>query len=145
MPVVGASGAIYGIVIYYAMMWPNRTLNVFLFPFIVPMKAKTMALFMVGISLLYGFFPSNLDRVAHMCHLGGAVFGFLFFRYEGRYKRLVREVQTRKDRKSVREDLDREKEIDRLLGKIHSKGISSLTDAERKFLNQASRGYRKRH
>ena len=69
---------------------------------------------------------------------------FLFFRYESRYKNLVQGFKVQKERKTVQEDLDREKEIDRLLSKIHHHGINSLTDRERKFLNQASRGYRKR-
>lgn len=142
-PVVGASGAIYGIVVYYALMWPNRTVSLFIFPLIVPMKVKYMAGFMVGISVLYGFVPEEGDMVAHMCHLGGAVFGFIFFRYEGRYKRLLASVKEQKDRREEYKVQEDDKEMDRLLSKIHEEGINSLTDKERKFLNEASRKYRK--
>ena len=107
-------------------------------------KVKYMAGFMVGISVLYGFFPGEGgDMVAHMCHLGGAVFGFIFHRYEGRYKRMVATVKERKERMTEEKAHEDEKEMDRLLSKIHEEGINSLSDKERKFLNEASCKYRK--
>lgn len=140
--VVGASGAVFGLLVYYAFMWPNRT--VMMFPILIPIKVKILALIFVGISVLYGFFPHQGDMTSHMCHLGGAIFGFLFFRYEVRFDSLKDTIKSIKIQKDVRKEVDREKEIDRLLDKIHTEGINALTDKERKFLHEASRGYRKR-
>ena len=78
-----------------------------------------------------------------MCHLGGALFGFLFFRYEGRYRIVISTAKKAQERKEVRRIQGAEQEMDRLLEKIHQGGIHSLTDKERKFLNEASRKYRK--
>lgn len=140
--VVGASAAVFGVLVYFAFMWPNRP--VLMFPIMVPIKAKTLALIFVGISVLYGLFPAQGDMTSHLGHLGGAIFGFLFFRYERRLKSAVEGVRVMKQGADERKSFDREKEIDRLLSKIHDSGINSLTDAERKFLNKASQGYRKR-
>jgi len=135
------AGAVFGLLVYFAFMWPNRP--VMIFPIMVPIKAKTLALIFVGISVLYGLFPAQGDMTAHLGHLGGAVFGFLYFRYERRVKTAVAGVRTVKRRKEDQKSMDREREIDRLLSKIHEHGINALTDAERKFLNKASQGYRK--
>jgi len=141
--VVGASGAIYGILIYYAMRWPNRTVNMFLFPIIVPMKVWVLACILVGISLFSGFLSEQADMVAHMCHLGGALFGFAYFRYESRMINLAESLKEHGERKAAEKILAQEKEVDRLLEKIHTEGINALTPSERKFLNEASRGLRK--
>lgn len=142
--VVGASGAIYGIVIYYAMRWPNRTVNMFIFPIIVPLKVWVLACIMVGISLFSGLLSDQGDMVAHMCHFGGAVFGFLYFRYEIKMVQLADSMKERGERKAQEKIMEQEAEMDRLLEKIHKEGIKALTPAERKFLNEASRGLRKR-
>ena len=140
--VVGASGAVFGLLVYYAFMWPNR--QVFMFPIMVPIRAKTLAPIFVGISVLYGLFPAPGDMTSHLCHLGGAIFGFFYFRYETRLKQVIHQVKAQRQDKTDQKAVNQEKEIDRLLGKIHNHGINSLTDAERKFLNRASQGYRKR-
>jgi len=139
-PVVGASGAIYGILIYYALKWPNRTV-IFI---VVYMKARTMALIFIGISVLYGLFPTDGgDRVAHFCHLGGALCGFLFYRNQGWLQNFKESVKVRQVQKKEMKEAEKEHEMDRLLNKIHEEGINSLTDSERKFLNEASKTYKK--
>ena len=115
-----------------------------MFPIMVPIRAKTLALIFVGISVLYGLFPAPGDMTSHLCHLGGAIFGFFYFRYETRLKQVIHQVKAQRQDKTDQKAVNQEKEIDRLLGKIHNHGINSLTDAERKFLNRASQGYRKR-
>lgn len=143
--VVGASGAIYGIVVYYAMCWPHRKVNVFLFPIMVPMKVMHLAILFVGISLFSGFFSHAGDPgVAHFCHLGGALFGFLFHRYERASVQLFEESRQRRIRKERQNDEERKTEVDRLLRKIHEEGISSLSSSEKTFLNEASKKLRNR-
>jgi hypothetical protein len=81
--------------------------------------------------------------VAHFCHLGGALFGFLFYRYERRLRRSIDQAREWKRRREEESDEQRQAEVDRLLRKIHEDGIGSLTPSERDFLNKASRKARK--
>ncbi len=139
--VVGASGALYGIVVYYAMTWPTRRVHILLFPFMVPMRVMHMALLFVGISLFSGLFSQG-DGIAHFGHLGGALFGFLFHRYGRRWETAVDQVKERRKQRDRDKEIRRETEVDRLLKKIHEEGIGSLTPSERSFLNETSRKIR---
>lgn len=76
---VGASGAIYGILLAFAMTFPEERLFVFPLPF--PIKAKYFVLIFGGIELLSGLSPSAGDNVAHFAHLGGMLFGLLMILY----------------------------------------------------------------
>ena len=70
---VGASGAIAGVVVAYSLIYPDRLI---LF-FFIPMRAKWIAPFYIGISLLMGIQNNPGDNIAHFAHLGGALAGFL--------------------------------------------------------------------
>lgn len=83
-PTLGASGAIYGLFLGYAMLYPNSILS-FIFP-PVSLKAKWMMLIFVGLELVIGI-SSTSDGIAHFAHLGGVVMGILlllFWRKTGR-------------------------------------------------------------
>lgn len=74
---VGASGAIYGVLLAFGMLFPNRPLYFMFVP--VPIKAKWMVLIWGGLEVLLGL--SAVDGVAHFAHLGGMIFGFLMIIY----------------------------------------------------------------
>lgn len=74
-PTVGASGAIYGLLIAFAMLFPNTELMFLFFP--VPVKAKYIVPFFVLLELYLGIGNFEFDNVAHFAHLGGALFGFI--------------------------------------------------------------------
>ena len=76
---VGASGAIYGILMAFAMTFPNERMFVIPIPF--PIKAKFFVLIFGAIELLSGLSPRMGDNVAHFAHLGGMVFGLLLILY----------------------------------------------------------------
>lgn len=79
-PTVGASGAIYGILLAFGMMFPNRELFIMFVP--IPVKAKYMVIIWAVIELGMGAFGSG--SVAHFCHLGGMLAGLiliLWWRY----------------------------------------------------------------
>lgn len=78
---IGASGAIYGILLAFGMMYPNAPLFLFFVP--VPIKAKWMVAGMIVIELLIGLSESagRSDGIAHFAHLGGMIFGFLIIYY----------------------------------------------------------------
>ncbi len=79
VPAVGASGAIYGIFIAFAMMYPN--VKMFVIPIPFPIKAKYLVLLMLAYDLFFGVQQYAGDPIAHFAHLGGAVFGFLMLMY----------------------------------------------------------------
>ena len=77
-PTLGASGALYGIQIGYAMLYPNDKWTLRFPP--VTLKAKWFVLIFIGIELFTGV-TGTLDGIAHFAHLGGALFGFLMILY----------------------------------------------------------------
>lgn len=77
-PTVGASGGLFGLLLAFGMMFPNRTIMPLFPP--IPMKAKVFVALYGGLELLLGVFGSN-SGVAHFAHLGGMLGGFLMFRY----------------------------------------------------------------
>jgi len=83
-PTIGASGAVFGLLLAYGLMFPNSTIMLLIPP--VPMKAKY---FVVGYGLLTLFFgmTGTMSGVAHFAHLGGMLFGFLLILYWGSRRR----------------------------------------------------------
>ena len=77
-PTVGASGGLFGLLLAFGMMFPNRTI-VPLFP-PIPMKAKWFVAIFGGLELLLGV-TGTQSGVAHFAHLGGMLGGFLMIRY----------------------------------------------------------------
>ncbi|MBO4446962.1 MAG: rhomboid family intramembrane serine protease [Bacteroidales bacterium] len=77
-PVVGASGAIYGILIAFAMLFPEARMTLIFPP--VSMKAKTMVIVFAAIELFTGV-TGIADGIAHFAHLGGMLFGWLLIKY----------------------------------------------------------------
>lgn len=84
-PTVGASGAIFGILIAFGTLWPNTELMLLFFP--VPIKAKYFVSLYVVWELYRGISMNPDDNVAHFAHLGGALFGFLLVKYWNRNNR----------------------------------------------------------
>ena len=82
IPVLGASGAVFGVLIAFAMLFPNTELMLLFFP--APIKAK----YLIGAYVAYELFrgiqsviTTQSDGVAHFAHLGGALFGFIIVKY----------------------------------------------------------------
>lgn len=78
-PVVGASGAVFGVLLAFGMFYP--TVELMIFPLPVPIKARNFVLIYGGIELLWTFANVPGDRVAHVAHLGGMLFGWLLIKY----------------------------------------------------------------
>ncbi len=156
-PFVGASGAVLGVALAFAMRWPNEQL--YIFPIPVPIKAKWLVIFLGTVDLLLAVRGAN-DGVAHLAHLGGLLFGFLYVKGEAivmrRAQAALREaragatwVRRRRELPPPRERARlpeaaraTEHEVDRLLDKISASGLDSLTPDERRVLDEASRQLR---
>jgi membrane associated rhomboid family serine protease len=78
VPTVGASGAVFGILLAFGMFFPNSYIYLF---FAIPVKAKYFVIAYGAIELFFGFANRPGDNVAHFAHLGGMVFGFLLIKY----------------------------------------------------------------
>ncbi|MBM9576857.1 rhomboid family intramembrane serine protease [Leptospira sp. 201903070] len=142
--IIGASGGIYGLLVAFALIWPNQEL---LFMGFFPLKAK----FMVVILMLVIAFSGPGGNIAHMAHAGGAIGGALYFFYYNKLKSkipvsfsLSRYLQKRKMKK-WQEEMNRKihvrEEVDLLLDKISKSGMDSLSRKEKKFLKEASSQY----
>ena len=133
-PVIGASGAIYGILVAYALMFPDRLIYIYA---IFPIKAKYLVIGFAAIEFFSSFVSRAQDGVAHFAHLGGMLIGYIYIKSDWRISNYVNKlksvrgkfssgVQTRKKRKE--EDiLDR---VDSILDKINRVGYHNLTDEE---------------
>ena len=151
--VVGASGAIAGIVILYAMNFPRR---MFLFMFVLPMPAWLLGILMVAYDLLGATDVAEHSGVAFAVHLAGAGFAFVYFRQRWNFGRLLggrfrfhwprlrkRPPLHLHEPEEEGHDVP-EETVDRILEKIHREGESSLTRKERQILETASREYQRR-
>jgi len=150
VPTIGASGAIFGLLVAFAMMWPDRLIFVF---GIFPMKALHLVLLFGGMDLLSGLRGAG-GGIAVFAHVGGGVTGFIYLKYGWRImiyleswakRRKFRVIQGGASKKtdfSSSDDTshpDLEEEIDRILDKIAREGMDSLTTRERRLLDRASR------
>lgn len=79
IPMVGASGAIFGILIAFGLLFPNTELMLLFFP--MPIKAKYLVTFYAILEIWQGINQSPGDNIAHFAHIGGMLFGFILIKY----------------------------------------------------------------
>ena len=165
---IGASGAVYAILLAFGMIFPNERLFIIPFPF--PIKAKWLVIGYIAIEL-FSAMGAPGDGVAHMAHLGGMLFGFLLIRYwqkhpdssqhfgrsygqeffdnmKRRYDQRQHSTRMRAERPDSRRESDEEynarkrknqEEVDAILDKIRKSGYDSLTKEEKQKLFDQSR------
>jgi membrane associated rhomboid family serine protease len=135
---VGASGAIFGLYLAYAMLFPNN--YVFLY-FVFPVKAKYLVTFLALFQLAAGV--SGPSGISYVGHLGGMATGLFFFRREimnARWLTRVRRQWGDYSRARNKKDEDQEVvKIDSILDKIAAKGYENLTTTEKRILENYSR------
>ena len=145
---VGASGAVYGILLAFGMMWPNSRIYIY---FAIPIKAKWFVIIYGLIELFSGF--SSVDNVAHFAHVGGMLFGFLlimYWRYQMGDWRPKFKMKFKKDDDQDngrpmsdwdynQQRADDDKRTDEILDKISKGGYDSLTKEEKEFLFKQSK------
>lgn len=158
--IIGASAAVYGIMLAFAMTWPEAPIYVW---GIFPVKAKWLVafLFVVTFSSAFG---GAAGGVAHIAHLGGFITGFIYLKTDwkaaeqiqkmGRAARARRFAIVPRDghedkasgQRPGREAEARESTmldaVDRVLDKISAEGMGSLTDDEKKLLDEVSKKHR---
>jgi rhomboid family protein len=139
---IGASGAIFGLLVAYAVMFPETVVLVLFF---FPMKIKYAVIFFAGINLL-GAVSSSSSGISHVAHLGGALFGYIYLKNEWlkfwlkRFSLFSSKPTKPKKHKTQEKGKDQEdKEVDGILDKISKTGMSSLTRQERRILDERSK------
>ncbi len=133
MPLVGASGAIYGMLAAGAILFPN--LRVFVMG-IFPMPLMVLALIFAGISILRFFGGHNAGGEA--AHLAGMAAGAVYVLYQPWLKKLRSNSHRATWKSKINQERVFQAEVDRILDKINNSGIGSLTRQEKKLLKQAS-------
>jgi membrane associated rhomboid family serine protease len=160
--IAGASGAVYGIMVAFALYWPDNPIYIW---GIFPVKAKYLVGFLVGLSVFYTISGAQTG-VAHLAHLGGAIAAFAYLKSSWSPSAWGPTPRTRRPRKwrvftsssevketapksPVRSTSARNREmhqaldeVDRILDKISEGGITSLTADERRQLEEASKRFR---
>lgn len=154
-PIVGASAAVFGVMLAYAMNWPDNLIWIWA---IFPIKAKYFVLFLGALSFFSAFGGAS-DGIAHFAHLGGLVVGYIYLKkgwaVSARLDGLKKNLRRRKlsvvpgsgpergggpEGDDVADDEARAlDEVDRILDKIAAQGVGSLTPEERNFLEEISR------
>jgi membrane associated rhomboid family serine protease len=157
VPIVGASAACYGLMLAFAMNWPDAPIYVW---GIFPVQAKWLVGFLFLITLLNAFGAPG-GPVAHMAHLGGIVVGFIYLKTDWRPREKLAALSQRmarvrslaivpRDDEALPDDLQAGgwrtadegallDAVDRVLDKISAEGISALTPEERGLLDEVSR------
>ncbi len=139
---IGASGAIFGILVAFGMLFPDRTVLVFFF---FPMRARNFVILFAAIELWMTVASGpRAGGVARFAHIGGMLFGYLYLKYGDRirysFPRFPRiRLNMGLGRKKGKQDWTHfmNEEVDPILDKISRQGIHSLTRKERKILKKA--------
>lgn len=143
---IGASGAVYGVMLAYALRYPDRLVYIY---FLFPVKVKYLMTFLVLVSF-FSTFGSSGDGIAHAAHLGGIIVGFAYLKYWVilyKIKRKIPNISFGKKQKTnmkYTKGSDNKTEyyrrvIDELLDKINRVGYLNLTDEEKKILEEGSK------
>ena len=142
VPIVGASGAIYGLLVAYGYTYPNRM--VYLYG-LFPIRVKYMVLGL-GIMATFAFIFSKQSNVSHVTHLAGMIIGYTFLKRKWRLgsivfyiRKKIIEYQIFREEKKVFYNKKLENNIDILLDKINKSGFDSLSPDEEKELYENSK------
>lgn len=145
-PMIGASGAVYGVMVAYALRYPDREIYIYL---LFPLKVKYYVTFLAAISFLSTFGPYN-DGIAHAAHLGGMLIGYVYLKYWYAFYKLKSQAKDVFSQKKSKPDMkytkgqDNKTEyyrrvIDEILDKINRVGYLNLTDEEKQILEEGSK------
>jgi membrane associated rhomboid family serine protease len=145
--VIGASGAVYGVMAAFAILFKDHIITLLLF-FIFPvrLKAKHLIPLLIGSSIVLFMFWGENSRVAHMAHLGGAISGIIFI-FSGDFVKhsknyFLKQKKRRGENSRRRHEQNIQKirqEIDVILDKINEIGYQNLTKEEKYLLTEYSK------
>ncbi|MEO0588499.1 MAG: rhomboid family intramembrane serine protease, partial [Planctomycetota bacterium] len=147
VPLVGASGGVFGILAAAALIAPNTKILLF-FVLPVPLKAVIWAALFIAVVFVVG---GGENAGGHAAHLGGAALGFLLIRQAGwlnwadcvSVPDVKGAIDERRRESAARREAATEEEVDRILAKVREEGMHSLTDKEKRALADATERQRR--
>lgn len=134
IPLVGASGSIYGILAAAAILMPQLKLYVM---GIFPLKLRTLAIILVAVSILLLLRGYNAGGEA--AHLAGVAAGAAYVLWHPQHRKIRVKRKPVEWKKKIHQQRNFQAEIDRILDKVHTRGITSLTRQEKKTLQEATK------
>jgi membrane associated rhomboid family serine protease len=139
MPLIGASGAILGMLAACAILFPNFVVFILLFP--IPIRVAA-----VVFTVIYFFFVITKGENAggDAAHLAGMATGAIYVFSQSWRAKLRLKIQSSRLQKKIAAERNLQAELDRILQKVHDSGIHSLTTKEKKILGQATEAEQKR-
>ena len=144
-PIDGASGAVYGVLLAYGVIYPNR--QVYLYG-LIPIKSIWFVIGVGVIAFLSSF--NEMSQISHLTHLSGMIIGYLLLKKPVRWKTLwfsiskrVMEYKVQKEEKKVLQQHVIEGDVDQILDKINREGFNSLSEEEQDRLYKGSRSLSK--
>jgi len=142
VPIVGASGAIYGLLLAYGFTYPNQM--VYLYG-LVPIKVKYMVLGLGAIAF-FASLSASQSNVSHITHLSGMIIGLIFIYFNINWKviklwyiRMRLKGLSQQPAKQDNEEAQMKKQVDKILDKLNDSGWDSLTKQEENYLTQATK------
>jgi membrane associated rhomboid family serine protease len=143
IPVVGASGAIYGILVAFAMLYPDSIIYLY---FLFPIKAKHFAILIGAVAFLSGISGGG-SNIAHFGHLGGLLVGYVYLKFPvWKYHlrpetifSLLRLPKISLRRRYRTNSYKIEERVNQILDKILLHGVDSLTPEEKRIMDEYSR------
>lgn len=140
---IGASGAVSGIIVLGALRDPRKTILIWgVLP--VPALLLVGVYFFNDVAALIGIIGGATSGIAVACHLGGAAIGLVYWKKGDVVSDMLEKRQRASVQKRLDQDESKRREMDRILAKIQSDGLNSLSDAERRFLHDRSRDLQSR-
>ncbi len=140
-PVIGASGAVYGILLAYGLSYPNRMLYIW---GLIPIRSLWLVIIMGSIAF-FGLL-GKVDNISHITHISGMLVGYILLKnkwkisdviFAIRKKTIEFQIQRKEDHELKKKIINRD--IDVILDKIKDVGFSGLSDAEQSKLYEASK------
>jgi len=141
LPMVGASGAILGMLAACAILFPQ--FSIFIFPFPVAIPIRVAAIAFTAIYLL-AVITRGANAGGDAAHLAGMVAGAVYVFSESWRAKFKLKIRAGRWERKIAADRNLQVELDRILQKVHELGIHSLTPSEKKLLQQATEAERRR-
>jgi membrane associated rhomboid family serine protease len=135
---IGASGAVYGILLAFAMLFPDEMIYLYFF---IPMRAKHFVIFL-GVMAFLSSLSSPGGGVAHLAHLGGLLTGYIYLKYPTGRRRFylkfskIKDFFRRRDRGKYHGAAVDEDRVNQILDKILLNGVESLTPDEERIMQE---------
>jgi membrane associated rhomboid family serine protease len=144
IPTVGASGAVFGLLLAFGVFFPDAEVLLFFF---IPMKARTMVIVFGSLELFMELNSGGLDNISHVGHLGGIFFGLVYFALIDRWRSTKRKMKAVVEKiekplsaegspiRAILADKDEYLEMKKsIMKKISENSLDSITDDEHQFI-----------